>query len=169
MDNAMGAQTPEGIAGANAAWDRDIAQAATAKLSQRVNKLEMDIKFPKKKAKKKEAAKQRILICGTSSWIKRSVIRKTLKDLIPKTLEFVVVGSGRGAEQHAISIAKELGIQVFQAHTLQDKYISYDAVIRTFKPSLIIAFNENSKVNTITEGYQKLARRKDIEFKLVSK
>lgn len=131
--------------------------------------LTMDIVFPKKKAKKKEAPKQRIVVCGTTGWIKRSVIRKTLKDLIPKTIEFVVVGSGRGAEQHAISIAKELGLQVFQSHTLQDKYISYDAVIRTFKPSLIIAFNENPKVNTVTEGYQKLARRKDIEFRMVSK
>jgi hypothetical protein len=129
-----------------------------------------DIVFPKKRAKKKEAPKQRIMVCGTQSWSKPALIKKTLKSFEPKTIQCVViVGLGsRGTEQQTAMVCKELKIPYFAAW-YDDKFIAADMVMRIFKPNMVVAFNEDPKANTYTDQFHKLARRKDIEFKMVSK
>lgn len=123
----------------------------------------------KKLKKKKEEPKKRIIVCGTTSWNRPNVVRKIFKELEPKTIEFIVTDTSRGASLYVLQFAKHLGIPVYQAHPYKDKFIGYDAAIRLFKPNLILAFNENPKENTATEGYMKLAHRKDIDFRMVSK
>lgn len=135
--------------------------------------LTMDIKFPKKKVVKEKQLKERIIICGTTSWTNKNSIKKVLKAIGPKTIEFVVLDTSRGASQLALSIAKELGIMVFQTHpwlsTSASSYVVQGKAMRLFKPTQIIAFNENPKENTSTVGYEKLARRANVDFKVVTK
>lgn len=132
------------------------------------NKLDFKVGTPKKKKVKKEIPKQRIVICGTTSWHKRSAMKRALLEVGRKDIQYVVLGINRGAEQLATMICKELDIPFFQVW-YKDKFIAANLVLSTFKPTLILAFNEKPKENLATDNYQKLARRKDIDFRMISK
>lgn len=135
--------------------------------------LVMDIKFPKKAAKKKAPELQRIVITGTTSWKKQITIAKYIKSLEPKTIDFIVTGTSRGVEQMVVSICKNLGIPVIQfhpwSHISNSSYLSHGKILKLFKPTLVLVFNEVPKENTSGENYEKLTRRADIEFKRISK
>lgn len=134
--------------------------------------LEMDIAFPKKKERKEKQLKQRLVICATTSWTNKASIKRTLKMIGVKEIEYVVLSTSRGGEQLALQICKELGIMVFQSHqwvSAANDFIVRGKVLRIFKPTMVIAFNENQVDNKATHIYEMMARRKDIAFKLVQK
>jgi hypothetical protein len=135
-----------------------------------IDKLQFDIKFPKKKVRKDPQFKNRVVICGTTSWKKPAAIRAALKSIGISSIEYVIVGTSRGAEQIGLQLAKKFGLMIFQSHPyMSSNYIVAGKVIKLFKPTIILGFNEKPEENTSTEAYEKLAHRKDIPFKMVSK
>lgn len=128
---------------------------------------------PKKVVKSKKPIPARIVATGTTSWKKLSTIVKYFKSLNPYTIDFVVTGTSKGAEQFIVQACKHLGITVIQFHPFTNipnsSFLSQGRIMKMFKPTMVIGFNEAPGVNACTENYVKLCRRSDIDIKIVSK
>jgi hypothetical protein len=134
--------------------------------------LEMNIHFPKKQIRKEPSLGERIVICGTTSWTKKNSIKSALVSIGVKHIDFVVIGTSRGAEQLAVSVAKALGLMIFQAHpwmNANNNAIVCNKVVKLFKPTMILALNENPKDNPSTALYEKIAHKQDIPIKVITK
>jgi len=130
-----------------------------------------DIKFPKKRERKEKQLKERIIVSCTTSWDNKKRIKTVLKKIGPKEIEFIVTGTSKG-EQLVASVALELGIMLYRTHpwiSANNDFIVQGKAMKIFKPTQVIAFNEDPEENRHTLGYQRLCRRSDIVFKMVSK
>lgn len=130
-----------------------------------------DIKFPKKKVRKEKELRERIIVVCTTSWSNKKRIRAMLKAIGPKNIEYMVVGTSRG-EQIAASVALELKIMLYRTHpwiSSANDYIVQGKAMKLFKPTQVIAFNEDPEKNTYTLGYERLCKRSGTLFKMVTK
>jgi hypothetical protein len=156
---------------------KDTSATLIKDLVQAVNKgamhgLDFDPKFPKKRPHK-EKPSQRVVITGSTSWKNIAKIKKELKRFKGIELDYVVTGTSRGAEQLTVQAAKALGILLYQAHPWRsdsgNDYVVAGKVLKIFKPTLVIAFNEDPEENRCHVSYEKLCHRAGIQFKVISR
>lgn len=133
-----------------------------------------EISKPKKKFRKAKFGDERVVVCGSTNWTDKVRIRAALKTLVSKDTRCLIIGTSKGAEQLAITVAKELKFSVIQVHPQQHLgtsavYIRNHEVFRFFKPTRVIAFHNDIETSTSSRIYLKLGAKLAIPSTLVTK
>ncbi len=130
-----------------------------------------EIPKPRKKAAKR-IIKDNVLVCGAIDWNDKGKIRTELKALDPATIRYILVDTSKGAALQAISVAKELGLQVCQVHPnhslgVNALHLHHAGVFSFFKPRLVIAFHKQIETSYSTAMYLRMAKQKGCVCKIV--
>jgi hypothetical protein len=126
------------------------------------------ISKPRAKFKKvKEVKPEVVLVCGSSKWTDKKLIKKELAKLPLKHINYIVTDTSKGVSQLATSVAKELGLFVVQVHAIQSlgpsaTHIRNEMLFRNFKPTQVVAFHPDLSISVSTAMYLKLGKKKGI-------
>jgi hypothetical protein len=126
--------------------------------------------IPKPRSKFKKVKEQKpeiVVVCGSTKWTDKKLMKRELAKLPKRNVAYVIIGTSKGSDQLAVSVAKELGLCVVQVHPIQSlgssaTYIRNEMVIGTFKPTQVMAFHDDLPNSVSSAQYLKLGKKKGI-------
>lgn len=129
------------------------------------------------KDKGKKRLKEGIVVwvVGSTKWKKKNIIKSHLEKLKKLNINFVVMGVGGGAEQYALQACRKLELDVVLVPANNTKWednavwFRNDWILRFFKPTHLLAFHQDIENSRSTAQCIRLAKKKELDFKLVTK
>lgn len=131
--------------------------------------------IPKPRAKRPRAKviTEVLVVCGSTKWANRKLMKKVLARHDYRNVKAVVIGTSKGADAIAASVAKELNMPVIQVHPQhhlgsQAIYYRNNFVFNFFKPTHVLVFHDNIDESYSSAMYIKLAKKKEIPCEVIT-
>lgn len=117
-----------------------------------------------------------VLVTGDRKWKKHKIIARELIKLHKKSnIVLIIQGGADGADAMAYDVGQMLGIQVVTFHANWEKFgraagpIRNSNQLRFIKPDAVLAFHKNLKKSKGTASQVRMARKKKIKVRVITK